>query len=776
MKKQMLKVLSALLCVILLLSTMPFTSFAIATSGICGENVSWSFDESTGTLAIEGTGDMIDYEHLYGRYCPWYKNYGKLIKGVIIGNGVTNIGDYSFSWCEALTDVSIADSVTKIGKNAFEYCRKLQQIKLPQNVTVIGEDAFRDCTALESVKLGTNVTDIGGSAFSHCEKLTEIDIPNGVTAIESFTFSECKNLKEIVLPNSITMIDYFAFDGCESLTSIEIPESVESIGSYAFSDCTSLEKVSIGNGVTQIDNGAFYGCTNLKEFSMPANANAKSLFYSAETPAAAEIIAEDSRINIAWNDNTTTVTKLKIGANFDDTDFVEAVSGAFGFIESIELHPDNESFRLIDGVLYDSEVKTLLVYPTASDKTTYVMPDTVENDLTKAYSIYSMATLPAAKNLKEITFGENYLVAQIEEHLTDDFIAEYSAASKAEKRYLLDTEFSKVGNKFYLWFLLTDIEEVSVSPKNKYISADNGMLLLNYGEFSIILHQMQKYVDKYTLSENIIATEVYSFFLSHIGTLTVSDGYAENAYESAKHKYQNTKFTDEEIDRLAYGDIVLPLTSSLIAKEYSVSATNKYLSVEDGVIFSKDKSMLLAYPIGSDRTVYELPEIDYLNLFAFSWTGEGGIIKNNDLTIHLSKEVFEKTRTFHPGLHEMSAESGEKGTIAVILLVQCPASKICVESSDYVIVPSYGISSIDDYNELAAKTNEDASSRDEFVSNKAYEELLITMRSSFANEVAYAELCNGHEPTFVERITEFFTNIFNAITNFFSNILAWFAF
>ena len=31
------------------------------TSGTCGENLTWNFDEATGTLTIEGSGRMEDY-------------------------------------------------------------------------------------------------------------------------------------------------------------------------------------------------------------------------------------------------------------------------------------------------------------------------------------------------------------------------------------------------------------------------------------------------------------------------------------------------------------------------------------------------------------------------------------------------------------------------------------------------------------------------------------------------------------------------------------------
>ena len=41
---------------------------ARSTSGTCGENLTWNFDESTGTLTISGTGEMEDCSE---DYKPW---------------------------------------------------------------------------------------------------------------------------------------------------------------------------------------------------------------------------------------------------------------------------------------------------------------------------------------------------------------------------------------------------------------------------------------------------------------------------------------------------------------------------------------------------------------------------------------------------------------------------------------------------------------------------------------------------------------------------------
>ena len=156
MKKQLLLILAVILPVIA----------SADDSGTCGENVTYTYVESTHTLTISGTSSMANYNP-WNSYAPWY-NYRSEIVKAIIEDGVTSIGSYAFSGCSGLTSVTIPNSVTSIGDEAFYKCSGLTSVTIPNSVTSIVSYAFSGCSGLTSVTIPNSVTSIGDSAFEYC--------------------------------------------------------------------------------------------------------------------------------------------------------------------------------------------------------------------------------------------------------------------------------------------------------------------------------------------------------------------------------------------------------------------------------------------------------------------------------------------------------------------------------------------------------------------------------------------------------------------------------
>ena len=235
-------------------------------SGTCGENLTWTLTED-GTLTISGEGEMECYKW---NSPPWY-DYAEQLAAIVIQNGVTSIGESSFSSCEALTSVAIGDSVTSIGEWAFSYCSALTSVTIPDSVTSIGEFAFYACSSMTSVEIGDSVTSIGERTFCDCDSLTSVTIPDSVTSIGKYAFYACSSLMSITIPDSVTSIGAGAFFNCSALTSVTIPDSVTSIGDRMFCQCYSLTNVTISDSVTSIDVFAFYSCSSLTNIIVSEN-------------------------------------------------------------------------------------------------------------------------------------------------------------------------------------------------------------------------------------------------------------------------------------------------------------------------------------------------------------------------------------------------------------------------------------------------------------------------------------------------------------------------
>ena len=228
-------------------------------SGTWGD-LTWTLDANTGELLISGEGEMEDFST--SSLTAAWKNHKKLIKSVVINEGVTSIGNQAFLSNDlfspfAITSVSIPNSVTSIGEEAFCHCDVLTSITIPNNVTSIGKKAFYNCDGLTSITIPNSVTSIGEEAFMDCTNLTNVILSNRMVVIEPRTFSSCLNLTGINIPNSVEEIGRFAFYKCENLLSVTLPNNISSIGDYAFDLCYRLVEI-INLSDLPIENAARY--------------------------------------------------------------------------------------------------------------------------------------------------------------------------------------------------------------------------------------------------------------------------------------------------------------------------------------------------------------------------------------------------------------------------------------------------------------------------------------------------------------------------------------
>lgn len=252
-------------------------------SGTCGtadheSDVTWelAFTSTTTVLTISGTGAMKDWqwddETFKPQAKPW-DSYKNKITSIIIGDGVTRIGNYAFYQCDNKLSVNIGNNVTTIGDSAFEGCLFMTTVAIGNNTETIGDNAFNFCAFLTTVDIPDGVTSIGEGAFNSCESLSTVTIGKGVASIGDDVFSGCPSLATIEVDEDNTTYD--SRDHCNAIIKTTtktlvagckntiIPDGVESIGDSAFEGCSDLETIDIPASVTSIGYEAFEYCNNL---------------------------------------------------------------------------------------------------------------------------------------------------------------------------------------------------------------------------------------------------------------------------------------------------------------------------------------------------------------------------------------------------------------------------------------------------------------------------------------------------------------------------------
>ena len=313
------------------------------------------------------------------------------LTGVVIPEGITEIGDFAFSNCPSLENILVSadnpsyvsinncclskdlrklifgcrssiipEGISMIEESAFEGCVGQTSIVMPEGVKEIGRDAFSGCTGLTNIVIPDSVTEINGGAFFGCTSLTSIVIPKGVTEIGESAFGGCVGLTSVVIPEGVTEIGESAFGGCVGLTSVVMPKSVTKIGWGAFKDCTSLTSIVIPKGITEIGESAFSGCTGLTGVVIPEGVTEISMNVFRDCTGLTGVVIPEGVKEIGYGafSGCTGLTGIVIPEGVTEID-----CGAFGGctnLTTISVSVDNPSYVSINNCCLSKDLRRLI--------------------------------------------------------------------------------------------------------------------------------------------------------------------------------------------------------------------------------------------------------------------------------------------------------------------------------------------------------------------------------------------------------------------------------
>lgn len=150
-----------------------------------------------------------------------------------------------------------------------------------------------------------------------------------VTKIGERAFAHCRTLSGVTIPNSVTEIGDWAFSNCEGLTELRLSGGLVRIGKNSFRGCSALGHVELPDSLAEIGDGAFCACTALTEIELPKSLRALGL---------------------------------------------RPFAGCDSLV-TVRVSPENTVFTVSDQVLYETQSRTLVLYPGGLDAECYTVPE-----------------------------------------------------------------------------------------------------------------------------------------------------------------------------------------------------------------------------------------------------------------------------------------------------------------------------------------------------------------------------------------------------------------
>lgn len=205
-----------------------YAVWAEVTKWQAGDDI-WAYayqnKDDTYTLEFKGTGTMYNWSYSTQ---PW-NSIKPSIKNVIIGDGITNVGERAFYNCTAIEKLIIGNDVAKIENYAIYSTSAIKEIIYPITLTTYGSLAFYNCTdptMKVTITKGTgNVASSYWTARSYIpwkkSGTSDVTLEEGIVNIPEYMFYSYQG-EELTIPSTVQTISANAFQYASNLKKVNI--------------------------------------------------------------------------------------------------------------------------------------------------------------------------------------------------------------------------------------------------------------------------------------------------------------------------------------------------------------------------------------------------------------------------------------------------------------------------------------------------------------------------------------------------------------------------
>lgn len=300
---------------------IPENVWFIGDYAFCGGNAITKFEVSPINSNYSSYGDAIynkDKTKLVFYPC---NSPQTVLTSSSFPSSLTVIGNGAFADAQALTSIEIPGTVTTIGGWAFDDCPVLKRVIIPASVTAIGMSAFRyaydintviclastppgiyddtftcfdnatlivrrpSLSAYSSADHWSNFSSIKPTGFDFVVDGVFYTITSSVNktvavvrAVDEQNFNSTDYVGDVNVPSTVTYegvtytvtkVNSFAFYYNRQLTSLNLPSTVSTIGERAFYYCENMQSLSLGDGVVDLGRYSLAFCSNLSSITLP---------------------------------------------------------------------------------------------------------------------------------------------------------------------------------------------------------------------------------------------------------------------------------------------------------------------------------------------------------------------------------------------------------------------------------------------------------------------------------------------------------------------------
>lgn len=571
---------------------------------------------------------------------------------IFISGETVSLGNMAFQYCRVLTEVDLSVSgQTSIGDAVFMGCTNLERIDFLDNVTSMGERVFQGCTGLRNISLPPGVESIGRRMFAGCSNLRQIRFSSGVASIGDNAFLECDSLNDVYYIGTQQEWENIQIDteGNENLAraSIHYLNADDPMNDFEYrvlsDDTLQILKYKKSVEVLQIPE-QIYGKT------------VTSIGFGASLETANSLM--ECKMKELRFPSTVVHIEESEGARY---------FGSYPKLETIYVDENNPILSSENGILYDKPKGCLYKYPEAKGGE-YDMPSTVSIIDIAAFSGCSNLTRvsisPNVTRIDDYTFGGCSMLREIEIPESVSVLGEgsFSGCTSLES-IILPAGITEIGVGAFI--LCNSLKAVTIPQNVSKIEETTFLNCQSLAEITIPLSVTEindsAFAECWQLKDVYYAGTLEQWKAIRISkeqnddlldaVVHFSDG---TIFEGSKRKYQYKELDDGTLEITGYEglekSLVIPSTINgksvtsigydafsdhTALKEITIPSSvnrlgnlengdlgcfgrcrtleaihveqdNEHFSSENGILFSRQKDILIRYPAKKGGT-YTVP-------------------------------------------------------------------------------------------------------------------------------------------------------------------------